>query len=981
MIRLTGLNKYFNRGKQNEIHVINDISVDLPDKGMVAIFGKSGCGKTTLLNIIGGLDDFASGSLTIEGNNIRENTDDIRNRYIGYVFQNYNLNKAESCFENVADALRLCGISDREQIERRTLAALRNVGMEKFSERTPDTLSGGQQQRIAIARAIVKNPPVILADEPTGNLDEANTVMIMDLLREISRDHLVLIVTHEAHLVDYYCDTVIELSDGSIVSKRDNDSASGYTARDKNSIYLGEYEKTTHFDANTEIEYYGEAPCDPVKIRIVNAGGKLYLKVDTPGIRVLDDSGEMTFKEGVYQQKNEKKTDSRIDMSDLPSIECGKCGRLFDFRSSVKSGYFANFSKKNRGKNALLACLILFSIAVVMMTAVFGTAIGTLADVRDSYNHNVFYVLTTTREISEDLNEAMKSGEAGIDFLRLTDNYYPYMGNSISFRPGSFETFRDYYYSEGLRADAIYLSTELVKNAELLAGSRDNLADNDVLISSFTADKLIESSSYEYISDYSDLIGLMSTYYALRSQSIRIAGVVDSDEPAIYLTPIASAKLTMSSRWELQVGLDSDYGFDVKEGEATLLIRNDLGTYEYPELGDSFKASGTELTLTESKIYISDYLSWLSAQGTDLVNGEKNYFRAIALETDPALADSDDALAAAIDALISERHFEYVETLYSRLGEYIAECYIFDSEYFELWLYVEKGIKDAGRSRYSVEYYKAAAYKDIYGRYPTLAELEAVYSELPDPVNFYEDYIMEYEKLYMDEYYNMYYDQGIDNYYIYLVDESDYIRIATEISESHPSVDGKTDPNALMSYYTVIHSYDPQKTNEYLTARYPDEMNEKLYLRTLITPDSMFDEQIKESRSSIIGSFIALIAVASVMSLCMYFIMRSSLMNRIKEVGIYRAIGVTKKNILFRFFIESAVISALTVFVGYVLTSLFIFACFRVSPMVSSLFFYPLWMALAVLVFLIALCLVCGILPILGLLRNTPSRILSKYDI
>ena len=197
MISIKGLNKFFNKGKQNEIHVINDISLDLPERGMTAVFGKSGCGKTTLLNVIGGLDGFSSGSLTIEGHSITRNSDEIRNKYIGYIFQNYYLNQNESCFDNVAAALRLCGMKDDDEIERRVMLALKNVGMEKYARRTPDTLSGGQQQRIAIARAIVKNPPVILADEPTGNLDEANTVMIMDLLREIAKHHLVLLVSNE----------------------------------------------------------------------------------------------------------------------------------------------------------------------------------------------------------------------------------------------------------------------------------------------------------------------------------------------------------------------------------------------------------------------------------------------------------------------------------------------------------------------------------------------------------------------------------------------------------------------------------------------------------------------------------------------------------------------------------------------------------------------------------------------------------------
>ena len=119
MIKLTGLNKYFNKGKQNQIHVINNISLDLPERGMVAIFGRSGCGKTTLLNVIGGLDGYSSGKVTIEGKNIKTNSDVIRNSYIGYIFQNYNLNKNESCYDNIADALRLLGMPDGAEMEAR----------------------------------------------------------------------------------------------------------------------------------------------------------------------------------------------------------------------------------------------------------------------------------------------------------------------------------------------------------------------------------------------------------------------------------------------------------------------------------------------------------------------------------------------------------------------------------------------------------------------------------------------------------------------------------------------------------------------------------------------------------------------------------------------------------------------------------------------------------------------------------------------
>ena len=405
---------------------------------MIAIFGKSGCGKTTLLNVIGGLDGYASGSLTIEGRDIRKDTDDIRNAYVGYIFQNYNLHKTQTCFDNVADALRLCGMTDKDEIEKRVSAALANVGMDKYKSRTPDTLSGGQQQRIAIARAIVKNPRIILADEPTGNLDEANTVMIMDLLKQISKDHLVLLVTHEANLVDYYCDKVIELSDGKVVSIKNNSAAGGFAAKDKNDIYLGELERSELQNANAEIEYYGDAPEDPIKLKIVNSGGKLYVQINTPKVHVLDEYSEVRLREGVYESVADKNGISEgIDMSKLPPVKGSKFGRLFTLGSSLKSGYLSNFKKGKKGKKFLRRCMAMFAAVIVLMSAIFGSAFKDILTVQGAYNHNIFYVYTPNGEVSNKLLNAVGDSSSGIDYLRL-DYSTPQGDRDIKFILGFF---------------------------------------------------------------------------------------------------------------------------------------------------------------------------------------------------------------------------------------------------------------------------------------------------------------------------------------------------------------------------------------------------------------------------------------------------------------------------------------------------------------------------------------------------------------
>ena len=276
MIRLEKLNKYYNRRKRNENHVLRDLSLELPERGLVAIFGRSGCGKTTLLSVIGGMDTQSDGSVTYLDRDTRREYDRYRNETVGYVFQSYLLQSGETVYQNVAAALTLVGITEPETVERRVSAALRAVGMERYRDRLPGTLSGGQQQRVAIARAIVKNPPILLADEPTGNLDEANTVAIMELLRAISREHLVLLVTHEEDLVKRYADRVITLSDGEIVSDTENAQTLTDTPEDTRKIYLGDLPMESQSVGGVTLRRYGKGGGE-IALTLVTKGGEMPL--------------------------------------------------------------------------------------------------------------------------------------------------------------------------------------------------------------------------------------------------------------------------------------------------------------------------------------------------------------------------------------------------------------------------------------------------------------------------------------------------------------------------------------------------------------------------------------------------------------------------------------------------------------------------------------------------------------------------------
>ena len=216
MLKLANITKNYKSGDE-VVKALKGINLEFRSNEFVSILGPSGCGKTTLLNIIGGLDRYTSGDLIINGKSTKEfkdrDWDAYRNYSVGFVFQNYNLIPHQSVLSNVELALTLSGVS-REERKKRAIEALEKVGLKEQIHKRPNQLSGGQMQRVAIARALVNDPDIILADEPTGALDTKTSVQIMELLKSISKDKLIIMVTHNPTLAEKYSTRVIRVLDG-----------------------------------------------------------------------------------------------------------------------------------------------------------------------------------------------------------------------------------------------------------------------------------------------------------------------------------------------------------------------------------------------------------------------------------------------------------------------------------------------------------------------------------------------------------------------------------------------------------------------------------------------------------------------------------------------------------------------------------------------------------------------------------------------
>ena len=280
MIKITSLCKVYRSKKRKKCYALNDVNLTLPDAGLVFVLGKSGSGKSTLLNLIGGLDKITSGTIEVDGNDISDLNErkmcNYRNSHVGFIFQDYHLIEELTVYDNILLSLNLRRMKDYGDVS----MALAKVGLAGYEKRYPSELSGGERQRVAIARAIVKEPRIILADEPTGNLDAETATSIIELLREISKEHLILVVSHNRRDAFTYADRIIELSNGCVIDDyMRNTGAVGGVIPTENAVIYPEGRELSDMD-----------------IHLINANlGKRFVKSKSQFIATRESNEAPTF--------------------------------------------------------------------------------------------------------------------------------------------------------------------------------------------------------------------------------------------------------------------------------------------------------------------------------------------------------------------------------------------------------------------------------------------------------------------------------------------------------------------------------------------------------------------------------------------------------------------------------------------------------------------------------------------------------------
>lgn len=509
MIKIENIGKVFNPHSRNRNEVLKGVSFELPENGLVAIYGKSGSGKTTLLNILGGLEKQDSGKIYIDGKDISGNVDKIRNSKIGFIFQNYYLESGYTIAEIMRNAMLIAGFRDEKEIERRTHEVLNIVDMERFKNKQGDALSGGQKQRVAIARALIKGADIILADEPTGNLDAENTLKVMDILKRISKSRLVVLVTHEITLIEKYADSHIKIVDGRIAE--DDVLGETYTyVTDKNKLYVDENSARRISEEGVNIQIYGNPDLKDGDLQIIGSGGEVYIRAGR-NVTILDDAGE---KKVVFGKKEKEKEKPASDLPEFSRSDSKRNGRLFTFAGTLKRA-------KDKSDERIYSTANIFKQVFIAVNAVI-MCFFALAS---------FEVLNiTVRNKILDSDAVYVNMNSYSDLRTLDTNLY----ESVDF----FETgYKEGSFSYGGISSLSGIKTEYVPKAIESGDTAESLGlvfgempeDGEVLISTAMAESLKSLLRIKELD--SDKAMLLVTF----GEGYRVSGITVGDELAVYL--------------------------------------------------------------------------------------------------------------------------------------------------------------------------------------------------------------------------------------------------------------------------------------------------------------------------------------------------------------------------------------------------------------------------------------------------------------
>lgn len=579
MIKLENVDKYFNRFKKNKIHVINNTSLEFDSKGLVALLGPSGSGKTTLLNVIGGLDKVRRGNIYINGEKITKKfqgrIDKVRNLNIGYIFQDYKLIEDMSVYDNVALVLKMIGIKDKKEIEKRVLYVLDKVGMLRYKRRPCSMLSGGERQRVGIARAIVKNPGIIIADEPTGNLDSKNSVEIMNIIKAISKDKLVILVTHETNLAKFYSSRIIELEDGKIINDYKNENEADLDYEIGNTLYLKDYKYEDNLGKGIKVYSNSKAALD---VSIVVSNNNIYIKTnDCKKVEVIDEDSSIEmiddhFRNITKEEANKYKFDFDSIINDKLKI---RYSSIFNPISFITNGFKKVFNYSIL-KKILLGGFFLSGIFILFAISSIAASLTIKDENFVSVNRDYLTIKAKKVKLSDYYN---LKDNLGADYVIPTDSIV-----KLKLKTD------DYYQFNGINAflEGSISDIQTIDSKKLVIGRMPE-NDNEIVVDEWSLNITKKENSVKMMGLIKNNDFLNRGIIITGMDDMKIVGIVNTGSPSIYVAKDKFINIIYHSK-----GNTDSHGYDTYSG------KNDL-TY------DDYKLYQNKVSLKEGRWPENDY--------------------------------------------------------------------------------------------------------------------------------------------------------------------------------------------------------------------------------------------------------------------------------------------------------------------------------------------------------------------------------------
>ena len=607
MIEIKHLNKTYDRHRSHANHVLHDVSLTLPDTGFVCILGPSGCGKTSLLNAIGGLDTFDNGS--IQTGNFTANrkasarSDAQRNQHFGYIFQNYYLLPEHSVGYNVYLGLHSLKLSHREKLHR-VREALQAVDMDRYIRRNVSELSGGQQQRVAIARTLARKPKVILADEPTGNLDEANTRNICTLLRQISKSSLVLMVTHEQRIAKFFADRIITLSEGRIVSDETDWQRQSLSVADSEALYTADYREESNQLSSLQLRLFREEGAAPAQLSVLVLKDQIVIKLDDGRTLSCGSSEELPLVvEGSRPELTVEDVDkAAITWEPAPEVP-SRPGRGIRLRQML-----AEARHMNRAKGLKAWGTRLFLLLMTVLTAIgiadylklqtidpedFITTHSQALRISINRGPALENTMLGTQAISKEFKDGLRDWEHPIHFV-------PVMGSTTSITGSAF------LQAGELKMDIShcnYVPLDLWDESTLILG-RAPQNPEEVVIDRWLLDALMEEESVATngITGEDYFLGKQLAFVKQEAQPT-IVGVCDSGEPAVYMhkemmTTLGTGGVSVASLSSLQAKYPGKYDHVELADDECIVLPHNAGAIYRDKLGAQYTNSSFTISYT-----------------------------------------------------------------------------------------------------------------------------------------------------------------------------------------------------------------------------------------------------------------------------------------------------------------------------------------------------------------------------------------------